>query len=64
MKDTNSCILGSRVTSCSRVIVFQDYFQANQITGSDEFTQIFQENLLVVSNKDHNIRLQFSTMSA
>ena len=64
MKDTNSCILGSRVTSCSRVIVFQDYFQTNQITGSDEFTQIFQENLLVVSNKDHNIRLQFSTMSA
>ena len=64
MKDTNSCILGSRVTSCSRVIVFQDYFQTNQITGSDEFTQIFQENLLVVSNEDHNIRLQFSTMSA
>ena len=64
MKDTNSCILGSRVTSCSRVIVFQDYFQTNKITGSDEFTQIFQENLLVVSNEDHNIRLQFSTMSA
>ena len=64
MKDTNSYILGNRVTSCSRVIVFQDYFQTNQITGSGEFTQIFQENLLAVSNKDHNIRLQFSTMSA
>ena len=64
MKDTNSYILGSGVTSCSSVIAFQDYFQTNQITGSGEFTQIFQENLLAVPNKDHNIRLQFSTMSA
>ena len=64
MNDTNSDILGSGVTSCSSVIVFQDYFQTNQITGSDRFTQIFQKNLLAVSNKDHNIRLEFYTMSA
>ena len=64
MKHKNLYILGSGITSCRIVIACQGCFQTNKIAGSGDFIQVFQERLMIVSNKNHKVKLQFSTMLA